>query len=213
MSSFQLWGVRYSTCTQRALFTAAELGVPVDFHSVDLSTGAHKSAEYMKRQPFGKIPAAELNGFQFYESRAIGRALARSTPTGEAIYPSGDLKRVALFEQWASLEAGTLTAPLEKVVTERVFKQMYKEPADEALVRKAMEGGQLGFQVWDAQLASAQYVAGEFSLVDIFLAPYFNYFVGTPEGKQTLEQYSNIAAWWQRLSGRPAWQKIVAEMH
>ena len=49
-SNLQIWGARGSTCTDRALFTAAELGVPVDFHSVDFSKGAHKSPEHMKRQ-------------------------------------------------------------------------------------------------------------------------------------------------------------------
>ena len=163
-------------------------------------------------QPFGKVPAAELDGQSFYESRAICRVIARSTPAGERLYPSSDIKRVALFEQWASLESGTITPILEKVVAERVFKPMYhQQPADEAVTKKAIEDGHHAFQVLDKQLSTGEYVAGEFTLVDIFLSTYFAYFSNTPEGKQVLEQYPNIAAWWTRLSGRPAWQKIVAD--
>ena len=212
MVNIEVWGARGSTCTDRGLFTAAELGVPVDFHAVDVKTGQHKSEEFLKRQPFGKVPAAEVDGTQFYESRAIARVIARSTPAGEAIFPSSDLKRVALFEQWASLEVGTITPILEKVVMERVFKPLFRGvPGDEAAAKKSVEDGQQAFAVLDKQLASNEYVIGDFSLIDIYLATYFAHFVNTPEGKETLEKYTNIAAWTKRLLARPAWQKVVAE--
>ena len=157
------------------------------------------------------MPAAEIDGLAFYESRAIARVIARSTPAGEQLYPSSDLKKVAVFEQWASLESGTITPVVEKVVVERVFSKFYGRTADEAVVKKAMEDGQKAFEVLDKQLSSNEWVTGEFSLVDIFLSTYFAMFVNTPEGKQTMEQYPHIAAWQQRVSSRPAWQKVVAD--
>jgi len=76
MVNIQLWGAMGSTCTDRGLLTAAELGVPVDFHPVDTSTGAHKTEEWLtKHQPFGKVPAADVDGLSFYESRAICRVI------------------------------------------------------------------------------------------------------------------------------------------
>ena len=170
-------------------------------------------AVWLVAQPFGKVPAAEVDGQSFYESRAICRVIARSTPAGEQLFPSSDLKRVAVFEQWASLELGTLTPVLEKVVAERVFKPIFRKvPGDEAVAKKAVEDGQAGFQVLDKQLSSNQFVTGpDFSLIDIYLTTYFAHFVNTEEGKQTLQQFPNIASWWQRISGRPAWQKVVAD--
>lgn len=95
---------------------------------------------------------------------------------------------------------------------ERVFKPVFRGvPGDEAAAKKAHEDGAFAFQVLDKQLASNEYVTGQFSLVDIYLTTYFAHFANTPEGKQTFEQCPNIAAWWQRISSRPAWQKVVAD--
>ena len=213
MSAIQLWGATYAVCTQRDLFTANELGLPVELHLVDITTGQQKAAEYLKRQPFGKIPAAEIAGQQLYESRAIARVIARSTPAGERLYPSGDLKKVALFEQWASLEAGTITPILERVVMQRVFIPQFRGvPGDEAIAKQAVQDGQTALAVLDAQLAGNEYVLGELSLIDIFMSTLLALFVDTPEGAETLEKYPNIAAWSTRLLARPAWQKVVAEL-
>ena len=211
MVNVELWGMRGSTCTDRDLFTANELNVPIDFHPIDGSKQEQKSEEHLRRQPFGKVPAAEVDGQPMYESRAIARAVARSTPAGEQLFPSSDLKKVAVFEQWASLEQGTITPVVEKVVGERVFSKYHGRSADEAVVKKAMEDGQKAFEVLDKQLSSNEWVTGEFSLVDIFLSTYFALFVHLPEGKQAMEQYPHIAAWQQRVSSRPAWQKVVAD--
>jgi len=213
MVNIQIWGAMGSTCTDRGLFTAAELGVPVEFHAVDTAAGESKTEEWLnKRQPFGKVPAAEVDGLAFYESRAICRVIARSTPAGEQLFPSSDLKKVAVFEQWASLELGTITPILEKVVMERVFKPLYRKvPGDEAAAKQAVQDGQRAFEVLDKQLSTNEYVTGDFSLIDVYLTTYFSLFVNTPEGKQTIEQYPNIAAWWKRISGRPSWQKVVAD--
>ena len=211
MVNIQLWGAKGTTCTERDLFAAAELGVPVDFHAVDMKARQQKSEDHLKRQPFGKVPAAEVDGQSFYESRAIARVIARSSPSGEKLYPSSDLKRLALFEQWASLESGTITPILEKVVAERVFKPMFHMAGDETIAKQAVEDGQQAFQVLDKQLSTNEYVIGEFSLIDVFLCAYTSHFANTIEGKETFEKYPNMAAWWQRLSVRPAWQKVVAD--
>ena len=118
---------------------------------------------------------------------------------------------MAVFEQWASLEYGSIIPIFETVVNERVFKPRFGMVGDEAVAKKAMEDGQTAFRVLDKQLSANQYVTGDFSLIDIYLTTYFANFVTTLEGKQTLEQYPNIAAWWQRLSVRPAWQKVEAD--
>jgi len=118
-----------------------------------------------------------------------------------------------VFEQWASLEVSTITPILEKVVMERVFKPLFRKvPGDEAVAKQAVQDGQRAFEVLDKQLSTNEYVTGaEYSLIDVYMTTYFAHFVNTPEGKQTLEHYPNIAAWWKRISNRPAWQKVVAD--
>lgn len=56
---YKLHGAAVSTCTQRVLITAAEVGVDVELVPVDFSKGEHKSPEHIKHQPFGQVPYLE----------------------------------------------------------------------------------------------------------------------------------------------------------
>ena len=63
--------------TARVLVTILEKELPYEFVLVDISKGDQKSEDYLKLQPFGKVPALDDDGFVMFESRAICRYLAR----------------------------------------------------------------------------------------------------------------------------------------
>jgi glutathione S-transferase len=54
----KLYGAAQSTCTQRVLATAHELGMDLELVPVDMKSAGHKSAEHVKRQPFGQVLAS-----------------------------------------------------------------------------------------------------------------------------------------------------------
>ena len=83
-------------------------------------------------------------------------------------------------------------------------------PADEAIVAKYVAQLDSTLKVYDGLLANQKYVAGnEFTLADVYHLPYgkkaFDLGYGT-----TFEKYPNVAAWWQRISERDSWKKVVA---
>jgi len=207
---FRVWGHKIATCTQRVLFTAEEVQAPIELIVVDVMAGENKTADYLKRQPFGKIPAAEFDGVSFYESRAISRVLAEQYSSVQPLL-GANLKEKAIVEQWLSLELGNITPHLEQIVFQRVFKKWRGGESDESAVEKHKNEVQTALKVLDDNLIHNEYVAGKFSLVDIFLAPYFRLIITTNVGEEIFEKYPNIAKWWSRVSARPAWQKIAAE--
>jgi glutathione S-transferase len=71
----KLYGSAMST--SRVLVTILEKELPYELILVDISKGEHKSEEYKKLQPFGKVPVLDDDGFLMFESRAICRYLAR----------------------------------------------------------------------------------------------------------------------------------------
>jgi len=83
MSGLELFGHRAATCSQRVLFTAYELDEPFKFTKIDFATAQHKSPEFLKRQPFGKVPAAEWDGQPFYEPGHLPH-LRRGAPGQES---------------------------------------------------------------------------------------------------------------------------------
>lgn len=150
-SRLKVWGSAAATCTQRICFTAAELGVDLHLIPINWAAGEHKSPAYLKRQPFGKIPAAEFEGVSFYESRAIARILAESQSSN--LLPS-DLKKKAVFEQWASLESNTFSPELDVILLNRVFAKFHGAPEDPEKAQAAYKKLQKAWEVMNNQLAN-----------------------------------------------------------
>ena len=71
----KLYGSAMST--SRVLVTILEKELPYELVRIDIAKGEQKSEEYLKMQPFGKVPVLEDDGFFMYESRAICRYLCR----------------------------------------------------------------------------------------------------------------------------------------
>ncbi len=61
------------------------------------------------------------NGFKLYESRAIGRYVAKKYGKNSGLIPA-DLTADALFEQAASVELSYFDGPATGIAKERVFK-------------------------------------------------------------------------------------------
>lgn len=97
----KLYGMREATCTQRVLTTLAEKGIGFEFIIVNARAGEQLQPSHLEKQPFGKVPVLDDNGFLIYESRAICKYLARKySDKGTKLIPTeGDLKEYGLFEQ------------------------------------------------------------------------------------------------------------------
>src|SRR5690606_38988442 len=55
----------------RGRWVLEEIGVPYERKVVRLSRGAHKSNDYLKIHPLGKVPALEIDGTTILESLGI----------------------------------------------------------------------------------------------------------------------------------------------
>ena len=59
-------GSPLSPCTKRVQVILHEKGIPFEFNPVDLSKGEQKSELHIQKQPFGKVPVLEEDGFVLY---------------------------------------------------------------------------------------------------------------------------------------------------
>ncbi len=204
----KLYGHPMSTCTRKVLATLYEKNAPFDLVPIDLSSGSHKRAEHLARQPFGQIPAIEDGDFQLYESRAIIRYLDQVLP-GASLAPS-DPRGRALMEQWISVETSNFTPHAMAIIYQLHFGPMRGHAPDAAKVEEGRTKLATAVAVLDRQLARGPHLLGEaFSLADICYMPYVEYLSQT-SAKDAVLDHPHVGAWWRRVSDRPSWQKVKA---
>jgi glutathione S-transferase len=184
--------------------TLAETKTPYEMTVVDFAKGEHKQDAHLARQPFGRIPAIDDEGFALYESRAICRYL---NETRKGNLAPGDAKGRAKMEQWISIETSEFTPNAMKFIYEHVFKR-----AQEAAVLEAANKGLMtATAVMDKELATKPFLAGaDFSLADVCFMPYVEYVMMTPV-KELFAKYPHVMTWWKSVSERPTWQKTIGK--
>ncbi len=203
----KLYGNPFSTCTRKVLMTLAEKGHEVEFVPIDFRTKQQKSPEHLKRQPFGVVPALEDDGFSMYESRAIIRYVDRKL-SGPSLTPA-DPRGAARMEQWMSVEQCYFSGPALDIIQNRHFCKARGEQGDEQVALEGVAAVARPLDVIDEALASSPFLAGkELTLADITWMPYVDYLFPSGEGALVTSR-KNVAAWWERVSSRPAWKKVT----
>lgn len=202
----KLFGHPMSTCTRMVLFTLHETNTPYELGLVDIMTGAHKLPEHVARQPFGQLPALDDDGFKMYESRAMARYIDEKA--GHKLTPK-DAQGRAKMEQWISVETSDFTPNAMTFIYQDVFHRPQQED------KLAESGAKLEkcVGVLDAALAEsgkAFLVGDHLTLADVTFAPYVEYCMASPSAKAIFAKHPHFTAWWNRVSERPAWQKVRA---
>ncbi|WP_445250304.1 glutathione S-transferase family protein [Microcoleus sp. OTE_8_concoct_300] len=71
MSKLVVYGTPASTYVRTVRLLLEEIAVDYTLHRVDILNGENKSAEYLAKNPFGKVPTIEVNGELLYETAVI----------------------------------------------------------------------------------------------------------------------------------------------
>src|SRR5262245_36852090 len=85
-----LYDMHASPHARKVRLLAAELGIPLETIARDPRKGETRSPEYLAKNPNGRVPVLEEDGFVLWESLAILRYLAAKRP--ERALGGGDPK-------------------------------------------------------------------------------------------------------------------------
>ncbi|POS82765.1 hypothetical protein EPUL_005866 [Erysiphe pulchra] len=209
----KIHGLKASTCSQVVLATLVEKDVDYEFISIDLRAGQHKTPEFLKLHPFGKIPVLEHDGFFLYESRAICNYISRVYANqGTKLTPDvNDLKAYALYEQASSVERSYFNESASKIAYEKIFKIWRGGETDEAVVAAEAKKLDEVFQGYEAILSKQPYLAGqEITLADMLHVPYGKK-IRDLGYKSIFEKYPHVEKWYLSVEGRDSWKKVLSE--
>ena len=212
-----IYGSKMATCTQRVLILLEELQLPYKLQEIDLASGEQHSKQFLKLNPFGKVPVLRYSDSDdsekdesddderiLYESRCILRFLANKHDNEIDYYPNSNC------DMWLEIESQNLNSPLSKIVYEKVFKQMRGE-VNEDLVKSSLQDLDKVLRIYEDNLnkSKSKYISGDtFTIADIACIPYLNYFVKC-QGKDFLKQYPRFYHWFKKVKSRDSVKKII----
>lgn len=188
-----LHGFPLSGHSHRVQLALSLMGLPHQVVQVDLRNGAHKSAEFLKMNPFGQVPVLDDDGTTVFDSNAILVYLATKYDADRRWLPR-DPKGQADVQAWLSVAAGLIAFGPASARLITVFGA--KLNADDVIGRAH---GLL--KVMDGQLASRDFLVGNAAtLADI---AGYSYISAAPEGNVDLSGYPNVRAWLARVEALP----------
>lgn len=187
----------------RVRWLLEEIGVPYELSVVSLWRGAHKSKEYLKIHPLGKVPALEIDGTIVFESLGICLYLADRFADAGLAPPATDRERRASYCTWMAFSAGTL----EPAILEKVRANRAKE---RGVVSVSLGPAMTPFEnigsYMDQHLAEWPFLLGDrMSAADILNGS----MMAWAQDIDLLEGRHSIQAWVANLKARPAYCRVM----
>lgn len=171
---------------------------------------APKHPDVLALNPKGQVPVFVDGDLSLYDSTVILEYLEDAYPE-PALYPKDPRERARcrLFDLFAD---EVMIAPLRFLMhrTEPKPDDLERWEAKELKAREAESALAGHFATLDRQLQDRDYLCGAFSAADIavFMTVFWTRRLGGP----SLKRHENLAGWYDRLSARPAFAKVVSEI-
>lgn len=203
--TIKLYGFAGSPNVRKVSLLAAALDIPLTHVTLDFSKGDFRSPDYLAKNPNGKVPTIDDDGFVLWESAAILRYLAAKR-TERGLVPSNSLEQ-AQVDQWLFWWTAHLEPALDRLVYERRVKPFLGQPGiDPSILAEAEATLDRFLPVLDRQLAGKEYILGKLSIVDFAISPRLD---GAPTLLQVdLGGYPNVTAWLERMRAKPYWKDV-----
>ncbi len=182
-----------------------ECGLPYTIHPVNIGKGDQFKPEFLAISPNNKMPAiVDHDGpggqpIPVFESGAILQYLGRKTGK---FYPQDERARVEV-DQWLFWQMGGFGPMLGQTHHFRIYAP---EKIPYAIDRYTNETNRL-YGVLNKRLADREFVAGEYSIADMAIAPWAK--LWDRQG-QTIDEFPHAKRWLEAILARPAVDRGIA---
>lgn len=189
----------------RAVWLFEELGLPYELEVYKLGDPAMRSAEYLKKHPMGRVPSLEDGDVTIFESGAIVEYVLARYGEGRLRPPVGSQDFPA-YLQWLHYSEGMLMPQVNLIMVETFF--LPPERRNEENLARATKLLTRMLTAVEAHLGDGkQHLAGDFSGADIMTG---HACIVSKRLNADLSDKPNVAAYVDRLTARPAYQRALA---
>jgi len=190
---------------QKVRLVLAEKDLSYEKVFVDLTKGQQKTPEFLRLNPYGKVPVLIDDDEVIYDSTVINEYLEDEYPHPPLMpSQSGERARVRMFEDFAdnsfTAQGGLLAAELRKPAEQVDQERVQRYGTDLVRVLEFLE----------RHLDGKDYVAHTFSLADLAFVPRLLQLPGL--GVEIPARLRNVLAWSERLKQRPSVRQLQQEL-
>jgi glutathione S-transferase len=180
----------------------AEKDLEYDTVTVDLKAGQNRQPDFLKLNPFGRVPVFADDDTVIYDSTIINEYLNDEYPE-PALLPedSAERARARLLEDYAD---AAFTPPA--LAIERELERPTEE-RDQAKLGTAQEVIRKGIAMLERELEGKEFLAGGFGLADIAFAPTVLQLERL--GVRVDSSQPNVKSWINRLAARRSIGAVV----
>ena len=193
----KLYDFKSSPNCQRVKVVLAEKNLPYEIVPVDLTKKEQKAPEYLKMNPYGKVPVLADDNTVLYESLIINEYLEEKYPS-PALMPKDPSKK-AKARILTDYGMAHFDSPYQKLRME--LMKDAKEQSQPIIEGAKAELKKL-LQRFEDELGDQQYLLGDFSLVDANLIPRFSRLEGF--GVLPDPALPRLAKYIERMKARPS---------
>lgn len=202
MAAIKLYDFASSPNCQRVKVVLEEKKLPYEAVPVDLRKGDQKKADFLKLNPYGKVPVMIDGTTVLYESCIINEYLEEKYPQ-PALMPK-DAAKKAKVRLLIDYGLGHFDGPYQKLRQERMKEE--KDRNQEILENATREIKNL-LQRFEREIGDQPYLAGDFSLLDADLIPRFLRLEGF--GVLPDPSMPRLGAYLKRMKERPSVKTIL----
>ncbi|XP_045173768.2 glutathione S-transferase theta-1-like [Mercenaria mercenaria] len=203
----------------RALFFFLKCAdIEFEGKKMELLKGEHLTPEFLKKNPFHKVPVIFDDGFGLSESIAIMRYIAIKYNLADHWFPRADLRTQARVEEFLNWQASAVRAPCSLVfkalMTDKVGIRFYsKQPTDEDIKAAKEEISRAVTHIADYFIQDKQFVAGDkMSAADIVVVCELYQLHPVDQLDSLVKCNPKVKAWMERVATTlgPEWKTVNA---
>jgi len=201
----KLYDFPRSPYCQKVRLVLAEKDLSYEKIFVDLIKNEQKTSDFLRLNPYGKVPVLIDEDEVIYDSTIINEYLEDEYPHPPLMpEQSSERARVRMFEDFAdnsfTAQSGLLVAELRKPAEQVEQERVQRYRADLLRVLEFLE----------RHLEGKEYIAGTFSLADLAFAP--RLLILPSLGVESPTRLKNVFAWSERLPHRPSVTQLQQEL-
>ncbi|HYT53749.1 MAG TPA: glutathione S-transferase family protein [Verrucomicrobiae bacterium] len=202
MTVLKLYDFKSSPNCQRVKVVLAEKNLPYEIVPIDLRKQEQKTPEYLKLNPYGKVPVLTDDATVLYESCIINEYLDEKYPN-PPLMPK-DLSKKAKARILIDYGFAHFDSPYQKLRME-----LTKDPKEQnqQVIDSAKSDLKKLLQRFENEIGDQQYLMGDFSLVDADLIPRFTRLEGF--GVLPDPSLPRLGKYMERMKARPSVKAIL----